>query len=198
MIKLFTAVIFFGISLPCSQAQATHIQYVSYADVANVNLGENDTWSKTFDLVDDPMYLWAIPTHYSSNNATPDPTTVDYMGSYDPTYALHYVTLRIDPTNYTGDPTSDFLELTVNGIHIADWANPIRLYDWGVPGYPISAIYGIAANNYNVDVTLTGLSVLGTDAIAVSNVNLEGCFRHSYSCPRTSNNAPLRNWFSWS
>jgi len=164
-----------------SPAHATHIQYVDLADVSNANINYNpttpDTWTWTFDLINDAMALWEIDTPTSTTGGTtPDVTTADYWGSYDPLYALHYVTLRIDPNHYTGDPTSDFIKLEVNGIEIDDWENPISLYDWGVPGDPVSDEYGIVANDYTIMVTLTGLSTLGNKTIDITNVNLEGCF----------------------
>ncbi len=166
-------------SILCSQAQATHIQYVDLGDVTNASLGADKTRTWEFDLVNDSMHLWEIDTPTSTFGPTPDVTTADYTGSYDPLYDLHYVTLRIDPNNYTGDPTSDFLKLEVNGTEIDNWSNPISLYDWGVPGTSISDLYGIAdaSNNYKITVTLTGLSTLTNGkTITIDNVNLEGCF----------------------
>lgn len=161
-----------------SPAQATHIQYVDLADVNDAqNIGSAATWTWDFNLRTDIMALWEIDTPTSTTGGTtPDVTTADYWGSYNPLYALHYVTLRIDPTNYSGDPTSNFLKLEVNGIEIKDWENPISLYDWGVPSDPVSDEYGIVARDYSISVTLTGLSTLGNKTIDITNVNLEGCF----------------------
>lgn len=108
------------------------------------------------------------------------------MGSYDSDDALHYVTLRIDPNNYTGVPTSNFIGLNVNGTDVNDWENPIRLYDWGVPGDPVSDLYGIAANQYQITVSLTGLEALGDKKISILNVNLEGCFDTATPVPEPS------------
>jgi hypothetical protein len=165
-----------------SPAQATHIQYVDLADVddaeisySKLNTPHTLTW--TFDLLTDSMALWEIDTPTSTTGGpTPDVATADYWGSYNPLNALHYVTLRIDPKNYTGDPTWNFLKLEVNGIEIEGWGNPISLYDWGVPGDPISDAYGIEDNGYIITVTLTGLAALGNRTIDITNVNLEGCF----------------------
>ncbi|MBU4261110.1 MAG: PEP-CTERM sorting domain-containing protein [Proteobacteria bacterium] len=164
-----------------SPAQATHIQYVDLADTSNANINYNsttpDTWTWTFDLTTDTMALWEIDTPTSTTGGpTPDVTTADYLGSYDPLSALHYVTLRIDPKNVSGILTSEFIQLEVNGVEIDDWANPISLYDWGVPGDPVSDEYGIVANDYAITVTLTGLAALGNKTIDITNVNLEGCF----------------------
>jgi len=169
-----------------SPAQATHIQYVNLADVSDAEISYNpttpDTWTWEFDLTADSMYLWEIDTPTSTTGGTtPDVDTADYRGSYNPLYALHYVTLRIDPNNYTGVSTSNFLKLEVNGIEIEDWANPIRLYDWGVPGDPVLDEYDIADHDYTVTVTLTGLAALDglkkkNQTIDITNVNLEGCF----------------------
>jgi hypothetical protein len=164
-----------------SPAQATHIQYVDLANVSGVNISYDsttpDTWTWKFDLVNDSMALWEIDTPTSSiGGPTPVGTTADYWGSYDPLYALHYVTLRIDPKNFTGTLTSTFIQLEVNGIVIDNWANPISLYGWGVPGGSVSDAYGIVANDYTVTVTLTGLETLGNRTIDITNVNLEGCF----------------------
>jgi hypothetical protein len=165
-----------------SPAQATHIQYVDLANVSGANISYDsttpDTWTWKFDLVNDSMALWEIDTPTSTTGGpTPVGTTPDYWGSYDPLYALHYVTLRIDPNKLGKDkPTSDYIQLLVNGIEFKDWANPIRLYDWGVPGGSVSDAYGIVANDYTVTVTLTGLETLGDRTIDITNVNLEGCF----------------------
>jgi len=169
-----------------SPAQATHIQYVDLANVSGANISYDsttpDTWTWKFDLVNDSMALWEIDTPTSTTGGTtPDVDTADYRGSYNPLYALHYVTLRIDPNNYTGDPTSNFLKLEVNGVEITNWANPISLYGWGVPGGSVSDAYGIVANDYTVTVTLTGLPALDVlkekfQTIDITNVNLEGCF----------------------
>ena len=104
------------------------------------------------------------------------------LGSYDPVYTLHYVTLRIDPNKYSGALTSGYIDLEVNGIAIDSWANPIRLYGWGVPHDNDSVFdkYGIVAKNYKIEVKLTGL--LSND-ISITNVNLEGCFGDAHPCP---------------
>lgn len=179
MIRNITFTTFFlWVIFLCSPVQATHIQYVDLAATGKVaTLGAGDIWEMTFDLTKDSMYLWEINTHYSSSNTTPDPVTAEYMGSYDPNYALHYVTLRIDPNNFTRTDTSGFIKLTVNNEIIDNWSNPIRLYDWGVPGDPVSDVYGIVTNSYKIKVTLTGLSTLDHNTtIDIDNVNLEGCF----------------------
>ena len=179
-----------------SHAQATHIQYVSLANVSGAVIsydGEGDTvssWSWTFDLLADEMFLWELlaPTDHPFDS-TPDVETADYTGSYDPAAALHYVTLRIDPNRITGENTSTFIGLAINGIAIDNWENPIRLYNWGVPGDPVSDDYEIASNNYQIMVTLTGLESLLTDesprfdSIPILNVNLEGCFDTASQVP---------------
>lgn len=186
MIRRITVMVFFFLSgLLCSQADASHIQYVDLGDVIDLEIGAGDTWTGVFDLTSDSMYLWELTSPTSTTGGkTPDVSTAESMGSYDPASALHYVTLRVDPNNFTGSPTSGFIEMTVNGILIADWSNPISLYGWGVPGGSlISDPYGIAANNYIITVTLTGLSTLGTKSIPIANVNLEGCFDDVTSVP---------------
>ncbi len=172
------ATFFLCVIFLCSPVQATHIQYLDLADVSNVSIGATDTWEKTFDLKNDSMYLWEINTHYSSSNTTPDPSTADYMGSYNPSDTLHYVTMRIDPNNIPPhDPTSKYIKLEINGIEISGWHNPIRIYEWGVPNPPISDVYGIVDADYQIAVKLTGLSILdGMAPLEITNVNLEGCF----------------------
>ncbi len=165
-----------------SPAQATHIQYVDLADVSDAEISYSKTntlhtWTWEFDLTADSMALWEIDTPTSTaGGPTPDVTTADYRGSYNPLDALHYVTLRIDPKKVSGIPTWNFLKLEVNDIEIAKWANPIRLYDWGVPGGSVSDAYDIVANDYTITVTLTGLAALKNKTIDITNVNLEGCF----------------------
>lgn len=178
-----------------SPAQATHIQYVDLAHVSTdinspvisedniVKIGSSDTWTWTFDLTDDSMYLWELDSPTSiPGETTPDVTTADYTGSYNPLYDLHYVTLRIDPNNFssgggTGSfPTSTYIKLEVNDKEIKNWNDPIRLYDWGVQGGSVSDEYDIVDNDYTITVTLTGLSTLGNKTIGITNVNLEGCF----------------------
>ncbi|MFZ5766312.1 MAG: PEP-CTERM sorting domain-containing protein [Thermodesulfobacteriota bacterium] len=165
-------------------AQATHIQYVDLADVSNATVSELSSWTWTFDLAHDSMALWKldIPTS-TTGGPTPDVDTADYWGSYNPLYDLHYVTLRIDPNNVFGAPTSTFLQLTVNGTIIDDWANPIRLYDWGVPGGSLWDPYSIADNGYTVTVALTGLDTQYNKTITLTNVNLEGCFDDAVPIP---------------
>ena len=157
----------------CAPARATHIQYFDYADVTEASFSSSgDTWSWTFSLTADSMKLWDIDDNIQLTD-----------GSYNPAYALHYVTLRINPNNYTGGPTSNYIDLKVNGIQIKDWENPIRLYDWGVPGGSVSDKYGIASigNNYEITIDLYGLGELSNLAtnkipLKIDNVNLEGCF----------------------
>lgn len=173
----------FGLSLLalvlfCAPAYATHIHYESYADVAGASFSaSDDTFSWTFNLTTDSMSLWeALPP---GDTYDPDDS---WTGSYDPADALHYVTLRIDPNNSSGEPTSTVIGLKVNGTTIADWTNPIRLYDWGVPSDPLSDPYGIANNNFEVLVELTGL-VDFSNPLAVDNINLEGCFDEAAPVP---------------
>ena len=180
MLKRSILVIFFLLmGLTCSQAYAEHIQYVSFADVSGVVFdGVGDSWTWTFDLTNDDMFLWELtsPTT-STSGTTPDPNTADDIGSYDPAYDLHYVTLRIDPNNVPQHtPTSTYIGLKVNGYTINNWSNPIRLFDWGIPDDDLSDPYHIADNNYQIIVTLTGLSNLVDKSIDITNVNLEGCF----------------------
>lgn len=180
MMRLVTGVTFLlWLSILCSQAQATHIQYVDLADVSDATISSGDTWTTTFDLLNDEMYLWEIDTPYISPNDTPDVDTADYTGSYDLDSVLHYVTLRIDPNNFTSDPTSTYISLLVNGVEIPDWTNPISLYDWGVPGDPVSDPYDIVANDYTITITLTGLTTLDDgkkNEIPITNINIEGCY----------------------
>lgn len=178
------------VSTVCSQAYATHIQYASFADVSNTSIGAGDTWTHTFDLVNDEMFLWDIDSPTTTFGPTPDPSvnTDFFMGSYDPSEFLHYVTLRIDPNNVAGDDTSNYIALSVNDITIENWSNPIDLYDWGVPTDPVSDIYGIAANNYQIKVTLTGLDAIDGlkdkfNPIDILNVNVEGCFDSAAPVP---------------
>jgi hypothetical protein len=168
------------VSVLCPQAHASHIQYVDLANVSGVNIGNNITWTWHFDLTIDSMYLWEINSPTTTFGPTPDVNTADFMGSYDPDYDLHYVTLKIDPNNYTGNPTSDYIELKVNDIVIGDWANPISLYDWGIPNGSVSDVYGIVASDYKITVSLTGLS---NNSISITNVNLEGCFDSATPVP---------------
>lgn len=185
MMRLVTGVTFLlWLSMLCSQAQATHIQYVDVADITdengdNVIISSGDEFEWTFDLLNDDMYLWEIDSPYVSPNTTPDVETADYIGSYDLDSLLHYVTLRIDPNNFTGDPTSTYIELKINDVVVEDWTNPISIYDWGVPGDPVTDLYDIVANDYTITVTLTGLTSLDggqRDEITIDNVNIEGCF----------------------
>ncbi len=163
-------------------AQADHIQYFNYAfDYTvdgGVTLGSGDSWSVDFDLTTDLM---------DQNQLSDDGSTVIgpiAPGSYDPDAgSLHYVTLIIDPNNRWGNPTSNYLELTVNGYEISDWSNPIRLYDWGVPGGSVDDPYGIVGNDYTVTVSLFGLANLGNNTIEVTNVNLEGCYDTGEGAP---------------
>ena len=127
MFRVITGFLFLMASLLCSQALADHIQYFDYADLTQTDpiISSGESWTWTFDLTQDLMTLVDI----DSGSSLPD-------GSYDPAYDLHYVTLRIDPSNINldGNPgceaTNCYLQLTVNGIEISDWSNPIRLYDW--------------------------------------------------------------------
>ena len=167
----FLFILFIG--LIYSNANADHIQYVSLADVSNVEIGVNDTWTHTFDLLNDDMYLWKLTSPTSTFGPTPDVSTAEFTGSYDPQDILHYVTLRIDPCNKWGSSTSDYISLKVNGIEFSDWCNPIRLYQWKELN---PDPYGIAANDYKISVLLTGLSSLSSRTIPVDNVNIEGCF----------------------
>lgn len=165
-------IILLVLSLACSQAYAAHIHYESSADVSGASLTTGTIWEWTFDLVHDDMDLWELPLPSSG-----------FSGSYDPLYDLHYVTLRIDPNNTSGLSTSNFIGLVVNGIVISDWSNPISLYDWGVPGNPVSDDFGIAAYDYKVTVTLMGLAALGAGFIQIDNVNIEGCFDNAAPVP---------------
>ncbi|WP_457573557.1 PEP-CTERM sorting domain-containing protein [Desulfolithobacter sp.] len=185
---LMGGLVLLGLLLYGSRARATHIEYVNVADVTNAtlqNIGDKLTWK--FDLVHDAMYLWEIDTHYDSPNTTPDISTYDFLGSYDPSSDLHYVYLRIDPANIPdppqnqqSDPLSDFLELTINGHDVSNWnSNPLELYNWGEPGGSIEDPYKIATTyNYTFTVTLTVIDALPTAAspLDITNVNLEGCF----------------------
>jgi hypothetical protein len=149
---------------------ATHIQFFDTAEIeADTEIGDNQIWSTTFDLLNDDMELWNLDTN---------PDTLYGMGLYSSDYFLHYVTLRIDPNNYIPQrtPSNTYLRLKVNGIEIEDWSNPIRLYDWGIPTNPVVDTYGIVDKNYQITVSLFGLSTLGTRYIPLNNVNLEGCF----------------------
>ncbi len=183
--RLTLTVLFFLSGLLGSQVYASHIQYVDLGDVTDLEIGAGDTWTGVFDLTSDSMYLWDLTSPTSTpGGKTPDVSTADSMGSYDPASNLHYVTLRVDPNNFRGSPTSGFIQMTVNGILVADWSNPISLFSWGVPGGSlITDPYGIVANNYIITVTLTGLSTLGSNSIAIDNVNLEGCFDTVTSVP---------------
>lgn len=184
MIRRITGIAFLLLAgMLCSQAHATHIQYVSLANVNNVVIGSGDTWTWTFDLLNDSMFLWELASPTDTFGPTPDVATADYMGSYDPDSNLHYVTLRIDPNNYTGDPTSDYISLKVNGFGIASWSNPVSLYDWGVPGGSVSDAYDIASNDYKITVSLTGLESLGSKELSIQNLNLEGCFDTAIPVP---------------
>lgn len=176
------------VCLLCPAAHATHIQYLSLATVSDAEIGKDESWTWTFDLVNDPMYLWTIATPTATYGTTPDPNvnTDYYMGSYDPLAPLHYVTLRIDPNNSQGDSSSKLIQLTVNGVPFNSWSNPIRLYDWGVPRGSISDPYGIAGNNYQIIVCLTGLDSLNAQTFFISNLNIEGCFEKTVSTPDMS------------
>lgn len=159
----------FTVAILCNQAMATHIQFFDTATniVANTKIGADEIWSTTFDLLRDDMKLWNLDTNTSYGT-----------GAYSLDYFLHYVTLKIDPNNYIpqGTPSNTYLRLKVNGIEIEDWSNPIRLYDWGIPTNPVVDTYGIVDKNYQITVSLFGLSTLGTRYIPLNNVNLEGCF----------------------
>ena len=196
------ATILLWLSILCSQAQATHIQFFDYADLDGnettndyldqdhnpIIKNDNDTttlfagqiltWE--FDLLHARMDLFDIDNDWANLG----------IGSYDPLFLLHYVTLRIDPKNITGDLTSRYVEaLKVNGYTLVDtenawdpdtaWENPIRLYDWGYPIDPSNPgydPYNLAAYNYRITITLEGKDTIGTDGITINNVNLEGCF----------------------
>lgn len=171
----------FTLTLMCSQAMATHIQFFDTAEVATgQTISSGQTWETTFDLLTDNMELWDIET---------DPVgTYIGTGSYDDAYALHYVTLRIDPNNYIpqGTASSTYLKLEVNGYAVADWTNPINLYEWPVPTGPIIDPFGIPSANYQITIKLTGLDTLNnlnTGSIALTNVNLEGCFDNATPVP---------------
>ncbi len=186
MIRHIALTAFFVLSgLLCSQVQASHIQYVDLGNVTDLEIGAGDTWTGVFDLTRDLMYLWEITSPTSTpGGGTPDVSTAESIGSYDPAYALHYVTLRIDPNNTKGSPTSGYVELLINGIPVPSWQNPISIYGWGVPGGSlISDPYGIVASNYIITLTLNGLSTLGTGSISVTNVNLEGCYDTATAVP---------------
>ncbi len=172
------------LSMACSQAYATHYQYVSLADISGVSIEQGDTWSWTFDLVNDDMYLWELTSPTSTpGGPTPDINTADSMGSYDPASALHYTYLRIDPNKVGGVKTSNFIAVSINDIIVADWSNPIQIYDWGVPGDPVSDIYGIANNNFSFTIKLIGLGTLGSNSIPITNINIEGCFDKNTPVP---------------
>ncbi len=165
----------------CFPALAAHIQYFNYADVSSASFSSSsDTWNYTFDLTKDSMNLWDIDTGTQLDD-----------GSYNPALALHYVTLRIDPNNYSSNPTSSYVGLTVNDIIVGNWSNPIRLYDWGVPGDPVSDPYGIEARNFEIFIELFGLSELSNlqtskIPLSITNVNLEGCFDTTVPVPEPS------------
>ena len=91
--------------------------------------------------------------------------------------------MRIDPNKVWGIQTSNFIGVTINDIAVQDWTNPILVYDWGVPGDPVSDMYGIANNNYSFTVKLIGLDTLGSNFIPISNVNIEGCFDKNTPVP---------------
>ncbi len=163
-----------GLSVICSQAYAAHYQYVSLADIDELTIKQGDTWSWTVDLVNDNMYLWELnsPPSSTPGSPTPDISTAESTGSYDPLSPLHYTYLRIDPNNTSGESTSDFIQLTINGNVVEDWSNPISIYKWD----PVQDPYGIAGQNYSFTVELTGLSTLGGGSLDITNVNIEGCF----------------------
>lgn len=154
-------------SILCSQAHATHIQYVDDWNESIVSFQSGEEYVYTFNLITDDMDLYEIATHYDGGPA-PDEDYIG-IGSYDPADTLHYVYLRIEP-NDTGPHEGD-LSVSINGSLIGDWQNPICLYDWGVPDDPLDDPYSIATTNYEIIVTLTA-----NEAISVKNVNLEGCF----------------------
>lgn len=171
-----------------SNGLASHIQYVDLADVNNAaisyDITADDAWSWTFDLTTDSMPLWELTTPTSSTGGTtPDTSTADYFGSFDPAEDLHYAYLRIDPNNVSGTPLSEFLRLEVNGIEISTWNNPVILFDWGVPGGSVYDPFGMIASGYSITVTLTGLETLGNDFVMLENVNLEGCFDSATEVP---------------
>lgn len=162
------------LTLACSQAYAAHYQYVSLADTNGLSVEQGETWTWTFDLVNDDMYLWELTSPTSTpGGPTPDITTADSIGSYDPLSPLHYAYLRIDPNNILGHPISNFIELTINGIVVSDWSNPIPIYEWG---NPVQDAYGITDNNYSFTVELTGLATLNGRSLDITNINVEGCF----------------------
>ncbi len=162
------------LSVACSQAYAAHYQYVSLADTDGLSIEQGETWSWTFDLVNYDMYLWELTSPTSTpGGPTPDITTADSIGSYDPLSPLHYTYLRIDPNNIWGQPISNFIELTINGIVVSDWSNPISIYEWGDP---VLDAYGITDKNYSFTVELTGLATLGGESLDITNINIEGCF----------------------
>ncbi len=161
-----------------SQAQANHIEYVDLSDIdpnARPELSDGDSWEYTFFLTSDEMYLWDIPTQYTPPSADghPDVTTAEDRGAYDTAYDLHYVYLRIDPNNIQGSPSSDVINLYVNGVQITDWNNPIKLWDWDNPALSTFDPYHIMENEYNITVTLENDS---GENFTIDNVNLEGCF----------------------
>lgn len=180
-LKVFTGLSagLFALTIFCSQAMATHIQFFDTAEVAaGTTLSSGEVWETNFNLLTDNMDLYDLDNE-SSYIGT---------GSYDDTFALHYVTLRIDPNNYIpqGTASSTYLQLEVNGFVVDDWTNPINLYLWDVPTTPIIDPYGIATNNYQISIKLTGLSSLdsiSTGSIDLTNVNLEGCFDNTTPVP---------------
>lgn len=176
--RIIGVMLFLWVIIAAQQVQATHIQYLDIADLSGVDtcLTADTSLEWEFDLLTDLMYLWEIDTPTTTYGPTPaDLTTADSIGSYDITSELHYVYLHIDPNKVQGSYTSGSVELRVNGVLVSDWYNPISIYDWGVPGDPISDPYGIAASDYKITITLTGMSDLSR-SICVTNINLEGCF----------------------
>lgn len=84
----FQLTILFLVSMVCSQAYATHIQYADFADVSDAVISNGDTWTFTFDLKTDNMFLWEIDSPTNDFGPIPDLATVDDMGSYDPLFFL--------------------------------------------------------------------------------------------------------------
>jgi len=183
--KMKTTVI--GMVLVCAallfsgQARANHIEYVDLSEITSDNTvtlttnGNASFWEYTFSLTSDEMYLWDIPTQYTppSANGHPDVTTAEDRGAYDTAYDLHYVYLRIDPNNIQGSPSSDVINLYVNGEQITDWSNPIELWNWENQDLTTYNPYHIRENEYNITVKLENDS---GENFTIDNVNLEGCF----------------------
>ena len=203
---IYTAVILLAFLIP-SQTYADHIHYINIADETpddgdlGVLLGKGESWSYTFDLEYDDMYLWTInsPTTLTHSTA-PDINDINSeteTGKYNSSDKLHYISLRIDPNNtkksilkkipgaVTDKSTSSYVSLMVNDIPIDDWSNRIDIYGWGVGRKSFYNDYGIGSDGtYTVKITLTGLDTLGDKCkIPITNVNLEGCFEKCTSVP---------------